>query len=432
MAARGAPRQGDGRERTASPAKGSVGLRAGSKYAHVSLKPVAGVGIPRDRREDARTAFRSILVSALIVLLLLLFLKMPLHVLLDEAFRAPGELVTLVSTAVTAARTDPAATPSAATAGLPAGTAAVAATPAGAVFAVQPPGARAPTTPQPTQAAAPGAVPRPPDASQQPVSTSPSSPSTPAVPTSPSTAAPSSGGGAADGPGPTPGAPGGAIQAPATPSPVPAPAPAPTAAPTPAPTAAPTPLSTAPPTPAPTAPPTPTPTPTPAPTPAPTAPPTPMPTPTLAPTPVPTPAPLTELVMNRGFESGAFAWSLWPQASIDTDPANAHTGTSYLKLVATAAWQSAAQVIPVVAGQTYAVSGWARSTTKNGAYLTLISVGANDVDLGHTDFIFPATGSWVQRSGTYVPPAGTVAVWLGVQSSVSGTFWFDDLSLIRQ
>jgi len=157
-----------------------------------------------------------------------------------------------------------------------------------------------------------------------------------------------------------------------------------------------------------------------------------MPTPTLAPTPVPTPAALTELVMNRGFESGAFAWSLWPQASIDTDPANAHTGTSYLKLVATAAWQSAAQVIPVVAGQTYAVSGWARSTTKNGAYLTLISVGANDVDLGHTDFIFPATGSWVQRSGTYVPPAGTVAVWLGVQSSVSGTFWFDDLSLIRQ
>jgi len=125
-------------------------LRAGSKYAHVSLKPVAGVGIPRDRREDARTAFRSILVSALIVLLLLLFLKMPLHVLLDEAFRAPGELVTLVSTAVTAARTDPAATLSAAAAGLPAGTAAVAATPAGAVFAVQPPGACAPTTPQPT------------------------------------------------------------------------------------------------------------------------------------------------------------------------------------------------------------------------------------------------------------------------------------------
>src|SRR5207245_34644 len=249
------------------PAKGSVGLRAGSKYAHVSLKPVPGVGVPRDRREDARTAFRSILVSALIVLLLLLFLMMPLHVLLDEASRAPGELVTLVSTAVSAARTDPAATPSAAAAGLPAGPAAVAATPAGAVFAVQPPGARAPTTPQPTQAAAPGAVPRPPDASQQPVSTSPSSPSTPAVPTPPA----------------------------------------------------------------------------PAPTPAPTAPTTPTPTPTLAPTPVPTPAPLTDLVMNRGFESGALAWSLWPQASIDTDPANAHTGTSYLKLVATAAWQSAGQ-----------------------------------------------------------------------------------------
>src|SRR2546429_4785002 len=230
MAARGAPRQGDGRERTASPARGSVGLRAGSKYAHVSLKPVAGVGIPRDRREDARTAFRSILVSALIVLLLLLFLKMPLHVLLDEAFRAPGELVTLVSTAVTAARTDPAATPSAATAGLPAGPAAVAATPAGAVFVVQPPGARAPTTPQPTQAAAPRAVPRPPDASQQPVSTSPSSPSASAVPTSPSSAAPSSGGSPADSPGPTPGAPVSPITTPTSaPSPITSPPAAPTA-----------------------------------------------------------------------------------------------------------------------------------------------------------------------------------------------------------
>src|SRR5256712_4466361 len=235
------------------PAKGSVGLRAGSRYAHVSLKPVPGVGIPRDRREDARTAFRSILVSALIVLLLLLFLKMPLHVLLEEAFRAPGELVTLVSTAVTAARTDPEATPSAAAAGPPAGAAAVAATPAGAVFAVQPPGARAPTTPQPTQAAAPRAVPRPPYASQQPVSTSPSSPSAPAGPTSPATAAPSSGCSPVDSPGPTPGAPVSPITTPTSaPSPITSP-PAPTAAPTPAPTAAPTPPPTAPPTPAPTA-----------------------------------------------------------------------------------------------------------------------------------------------------------------------------------
>src|SRR5213594_247753 len=301
------------------PAKGSVGLRAGSKYAHVSLKPVAVVGIPRDRREDARTAFRSILVSALIVLLLLLFLKMPLHVLLDEAFRAPGELVTLVSTAVTAARTDPAATPSAATAGLPAGTAAVAATPAGAVFAVQPPGARAPTTPQPTQAAAPGAVPRPPDASQQPVSTSPSSPSAPAVPASPSTAAPSSGGGAADSPAPTPGAPVSPITTPTSaPSPITSPPAAPTADPSAS--AAPTPSSSA----VPTAAPAPTLTPTPAPTAAPT------PLPTLAPTPAPTPTPIpvpTDLLANRGFESGTAGWTLDPHASLDANPADAHSGS---------------------------------------------------------------------------------------------------------
>src|SRR5438876_1006759 len=304
------------------PAKGSVGLRAGSKYAHVSLKPVAGVGIPRDRREDARTAFRSILVSALIVLLLLLFLKMPLHVLLDEAFRAPGELVTLVSTAVTAARTDPAATPSAS-----------------------------------------------------------------AVPTA---------------------------------------APAPTLTPTPAPTAAPTPLPTVAPTPVPT--PSPTPAPTPSPTPAPTATPAPTPTPTPAPTPTPIPVP-TDLLANRGFESGTAGWTLDPHASLDANPADAHSGSGALKLVATAAWQPTAQYVPVVAGQTYAISGWIRSASGVG-FVTLISSNVNWVEFGpHLDLTAAGTGGWAHVSGTYVAPAGAVRVWIGLQSSGSGRFWFDDLSL---
>ena len=164
----------------------------------------------------------------------------------------------------------------------------------------------------------------------------------------------------------------------------------------------------------------------PSPTPSPTPPP---PSPTTAPLPTPIAAP-GELLSNRGFESGAASWNLNPQAGIDTSTAGAHTGTNSLKLVATAPWQGTSQVVPVVAGQTYTVSGWARSTSA-GAYLTLISFDINNLDLGsHTDLVFAGTGSWTSLSRTYVAPAGTVNVWVGAQSSGAGTFWFDDVSLV--
>jgi hypothetical protein len=140
-------------------------------------------------------------------------------------------------------------------------------------------------------------------------------------------------------------------------------------------------------------------------------------------------APGAEAIANRGFEGGATSWSLNPHASIDTNPANAHAGSNSLKLVATAAWQGTSQIIPVIAGETYALSGWARSTT-DGGFITFISRDAGGGELGsHIDLIFPGIGSWTLLSGTYVPPAGTVQVWVGVQSSGIGTFWFDDLSL---
>lgn len=118
-----------------------------------------------------------------------------------------------------------------------------------------------------------------------------------------------------------------------------------------------------------------------------------------------------------------------PGATVDTAAANARTGSGSLKLVATAAWQGTSQFVPVTAGRTYSISGWARSTSGL-AYITLISFNASFVELGvHTDLILAGTGSWRSSSASYVPPTGATQVWVGMQSSGSGTFWFEDLSL---
>jgi hypothetical protein len=135
------------------------------------------------------------------------------------------------------------------------------------------------------------------------------------------------------------------------------------------------------------------------------------------------------LMTNAGFESGTSSWYLAPQAAIDTNPADAHTGSGSLRLVATGPWQGTWQVVAVTAGQTYTIAGWERSAT-SGGYVTVASYDANWVLLGtNTDLIYPGTGSWTSMSTTYVAPAGTAWVEIGVRSSGSGTFWFDDLAL---
>ena len=47
----------------------------------------------------------------------------------------------------------------------------------------------------------------------------------------------------------------------------------------------------------------------------------------------------------------------------------------------------------------------------------------------NTDLIFTGSGSWSSLSTAYVAPAGAAWVEIGVRSSGSGTFWFDDLAL---
>jgi len=136
----------------------------------------------------------------------------------------------------------------------------------------------------------------------------------------------------------------------------------------------------------------------------------------------------TNLIGDPGFESAGAGWAIAPQAAIDGTAANAHSGTRSLKLVANGAWQATTQALTIGPGQTLQVSGWERSTT-SGGYFTLISTDAAGTWLTFINLIFPGTGSWTSLSQTYVTPPGTTQVLIGLQSSVPGTFWFDDLTV---
>jgi hypothetical protein len=142
-----------------------------------------------------------------------------------------------------------------------------------------------------------------------------------------------------------------------------------------------------------------------------------------------TTASVPNMVTNPGFESGAASWDLATTAVIDTVAANAHSGTASLRMAATAAWQGNWQSFAVTPGSTYTFSGWERSTT-SGAYLSVFSYDLNWVQLDQgTHLVFPGTGAWTSRSGSYVAPPRTAYALLGLQNSVVGTYWFDDVSM---
>ena len=137
------------------------------------------------------------------------------------------------------------------------------------------------------------------------------------------------------------------------------------------------------------------------------------------------------LITNPGFESGTTGWGMNTFASIDTTPANAHSGNNSLKLTTMLAWQGTWGSVAVTPGKSYTISGWERSTSSSG-YITLVSYDANWIQLSTgPSLIFAGTGSWTTLSGTYVAPLGAAYVQVGLQSDGAGTFWFDDLSLTQ-
>src|SRR2546429_7189645 len=70
---------------------------------------------------------------------------------------------------------------------------------------------------------------------------------------------------------------------------------------------------------------------------------------------------------NAGFESGSSSWYLAPQASIDTAPADAHTGNGSLQLVASWAGHRTKQTDAVTAEAVFCLERRRRASPAGGS-----------------------------------------------------------------
>jgi hypothetical protein len=119
-----------------------------------------------------------------------------------------------------------------------------------------------------------------------------------------------------------------------------------------------------------------------------------------------------------------------PQATIDGNPADAHSGNNSLQLVATGPYQLTGQTVAVTPGQTYSFSAFGRSSNAGGVWV-LESHDANGAVVSLIDLGIAPSGSWVGVATTYKPAANVVFVTVYADNTSAGTFWFDDASLIK-
>jgi hypothetical protein len=138
--------------------------------------------------------------------------------------------------------------------------------------------------------------------------------------------------------------------------------------------------------------------------------------------------PSNNVITNGGFEVGSAGWTLAPQVSIDTNPADAHSGNNSAQLVSTGPWQVIRQAFAVTPGKAYTFTGWGRSNIVGG-YLIVRGYDAAGNAVASLDLPVAGTGSWVSVTGIHIAASNEVSVQVQATSSISGTFWFDDLSL---
>jgi hypothetical protein len=139
-------------------------------------------------------------------------------------------------------------------------------------------------------------------------------------------------------------------------------------------------------------------------------------------------APTTNLIANGGFEAGMAGWNAASQATIDGNPADAHSGNNSLHLVATAPWQTTWQTVAVTPGQVYSFSAFGRSTSPAGLFV-LEGHDASGAAISSLGLPFAGSGSWIGVATTYKAAANVVSLTIYADSSGAGAFWFDDLSL---
>ncbi len=138
----------------------------------------------------------------------------------------------------------------------------------------------------------------------------------------------------------------------------------------------------------------------------------------------------TNLVVNPGFETGAFSpWSNPANFSISTE--QKHSGTYSVKLAGTASWTYLGQTVSVRPNTDYVWTVWIRSSGANGAQMRVLRTA------GDGGGILPGTtavnnlGNSIWREYTIPFNSGSYSqVVLSVSDSVSGrTHYIDDMDL---
>jgi hypothetical protein len=123
-------------------------------------------------------------------------------------------------------------------------------------------------------------------------------------------------------------------------------------------------------------------------------------------------------------------WSPASQATIDSNPADAHSGNNALQLVATGLYQLTGQAVSVSPSQTYSFSAFGRASSSGGLWV----LESHDASGAVTDLVrlpFAGTGSWIGVAATYKPAANVVSVVVYADNTAAGTFWFDDASFTQ-
>ncbi|MFC1504848.1 hypothetical protein ACFL6D_05475, partial [Spirochaetota bacterium] len=175
------------------------------------------------------------------------------------------------------------------------------------------------------------------------------------------------------------------------------------------------------------------------PTPTPTSTQTTIPTPTLSPTPSPTLPPTDNLVVNPGFESGAYDWVYITRSEASIVSSPVHSGSKALKLsLDPVKYVNVFQDVPVTAGSEYNIVLWIKAENITSGYARLYaewytdiaSQGGSRVGKINTGII---NGNTAFMKVTHIATAPTGAQYLKLYMSTvrgTGAAYFDDVTVM--
>jgi RHS repeat-associated protein len=138
-------------------------------------------------------------------------------------------------------------------------------------------------------------------------------------------------------------------------------------------------------------------------------------------------------ISNGSFEQSMTTWGTWGNATVFTNAANAHSGSNYLQLSATAGGGAGVmnQSVAVQPGDELTFGGWVNLQSGSGGSpgWWLVVYDSTHTAIAYVGTPAPTTSGWTYQSSTYTVPSGAASVALYAQiyqPAASTTIWVDD------